>query len=287
MNTLQYDISLPISVKEILGKDFWVFDRLKTDIVSTIKAPVKFTSFVSIFVRKGECSCDINIIRHNIKAPCIVNIKAKQIIQIESVSDDFEASFTVLSKTMVDSLFMFINAAKVFSFASSSTVVSLTEKETTELSELYADMQEIVSEYNLPQYAFQSILFTLVAFFFRKGHHYYEKASISDFSSQGRISDKFLSLVQTHFKEERFLNFYADKLSITPKHLSRTVRQHTGFTAVEWIERFVILEAKVMLKSSSMTIQQISDELNFPSQSFFGKYFKKNVGLSPKEFRNA
>lgn len=286
MNTLQYDISLPVSVKEILGKDFWVFDNLKKDIISTIHAPVKFTSFVSIFVKKGECVCDINLIRHNIKAPCIVNIKAKQIIQIESVSDNFEASFVVLSKTMVDSLFMFINAAKIFSLASRSTVVALTEKEANELSLLYTDLQNMVGEFNIPQYAFQSILFTLVAFFFRKGHRYYEKASIADTSSQGRISDKFLNLVQTHFKEERFLNFYADKLAITPKHLSRTVRQHTGFTAVEWIERFVILEAKVMLKSSSMTIQQISDELNFPSQSFFGKYFKKNVGMSPKEFRN-
>jgi AraC-like DNA-binding protein len=55
---------------------------------------------------------------------------------------------------------------------------------------------------------------------------------------------------------------------------------------VEWIERFVILEAKVMLRSSNMTIQQIADELNFPSQSFFGKYFKKSVGVSPKEYRN-
>ena len=92
--------------------------------------------------------------------------------------------------------------------------------------------------------------------------------------------------MQKNFKEERFLDFYANELSITPKHLSRTVKSQTGFTAVEWIERYVILEAKVMLKSSNMTIQQIADELNFPSQSFFGKYFKKNIGVSPKEYRN-
>ena len=60
----------------------------------------------------------------------------------------------------------------------------------------------------------------------------------------------------------------------------------TGFTAVEWIERYVILEAKVLLKSTNLSVQQISDKLNFPSQSFFGKYFKKVVGMSPKEFRN-
>ena len=92
--------------------------------------------------------------------------------------------------------------------------------------------------------------------------------------------------MQKHFKEQRFLDFYAEKLEISPKHLSRTMKKETGFSAVEWIERYVILEAKVLLKSTNLNIQQISDELNFPSQSFFGKYFKKKVGMSPKEFRN-
>ncbi|MDE5552524.1 MAG: helix-turn-helix domain-containing protein, partial [Muribaculaceae bacterium] len=62
---------------------------------------------------------------------------------------------------------------------------------------------------------------------------------------------------------------------------------HTGFTAVEWINRYIILEAKVMLSSTNMNVQQIAEELNFPSQSFFGKYFKKATGVSPKDFRNA
>ena len=82
------------------------------------------------------------------------------------------------------------------------------------------------------------------------------------------------------------LDFYAQQLEVSPKHLSRTIKAQTGYTAVEWIEKFVILEAKVLLKSSNLNIQQISDELNFASQSFFGKYFKKITGMSPKEFRN-
>ncbi len=286
INTLQYDVSLPIDVKEILGKDFWVFQHLNKKILSSINAPVKFTSHVSIFIKKGECIGDINLIKHHIKAPCVVNIKAKQILQIESVSDDIDASFVVLSKKLVDNLFMFINSANIFSLASHTNVVNITDSDSIELSKLYADLENLTMEYNMPQYAFQSILFTLVAFFFRKGHLYYEKLNAPNYTSQGRITDKFLSLVQQNFKEQRFLEFYSDKLSITPKHLSRTIKQHTGSTAVEWIERYVILEAKVMLKSSSMTIQQIADELHFPSQSFFGKYFKKNVGVSPKEFRN-
>lgn len=105
-------------------------------------------------------------------------------------------------------------------------------------------------------------------------------------TNQGRMTDQFLMLAQRHFRQQRFLDFYAQKLEVSPKHLSRTVKAQTGYTAVEWIEKFVILEAKVLLKSSNLNIQQISDELNFASQSFFGKYFKKITGMSPKEFRN-
>lgn len=103
----------------------------------------------------------------------------------------------------------------------------------------------------------------------------------------GTHNGQFLKLVQENFRKERFLGFYASELGISPKHLARTVKAQTGMTAVSWIERLVVLEAQVMLKSSNLNIQQISDELNFKSQSFFGKYFKKFTGMSPKEFRNS
>jgi AraC-like DNA-binding protein len=99
------------------------------------------------------------------------------------------------------------------------------------------------------------------------------------------LVEKFLDLAQTHYKEQRELNFYADKLCLTPKHLSKVVRKTSGTTANGWIDNHVILEAKALLKSTDMTILQISEELNFPSQSFFGKYFKRCTGMSPSEYK--
>ena len=94
-------------------------------------------------------------------------------------------------------------------------------------------------------------------------------------------------LVQQSFKEERQIDFYATRLGVTPKHLSRMLKQSTGFTAAEWIKNYILLEAKVMLKSSTLTMGQISKQLNFPSQSFFAKFFKKATGMTPKQFRNS
>jgi AraC-like DNA-binding protein len=63
------------------------------------------------------------------------------------------------------------------------------------------------------------------------------------------------------------------------------IKEASGTTANDWIDRYVVLEAKALLKSTGMTIQQISEELNFSSQSFFGKYFKRRTGMSPSEYK--
>ena len=79
---------------------------------------------------------------------------------------------------------------------------------------------------------------------------------------------------------------YADKLCLTPNYLSGVVKEYTGKTATEWVNDFVIVEAKIMLKDTKLSVQEISDRLNFPDQSTFGKYFKKIVGISPKAYRD-
>ena len=99
------------------------------------------------------------------------------------------------------------------------------------------------------------------------------------------LTKQFLELVKSNFRQERQLKFYSDKMCITSRYLSRVVKECTGSSASDWIERYVVLEARALLKSTNMTIQQVSDELNFPSQTFFGKYFKRRVGMSPKEYR--
>lgn len=98
---------------------------------------------------------------------------------------------------------------------------------------------------------------------------------------------RFLMEVGKHSRKERSVIFYAAKLFVTPKHLSATVKELTGETAIKFITRFVIIEAQIMLRSSNMTIQQIAEALNFPNQSFFGKYFKKATGQSPNAYRQS
>lgn len=285
--SLKYDnIPLPQKVSEILEHDFWILENVNPLMVKTITSPVKFSAFTSIFVISGSCSADINLISHRIEAPAIVNISSSHIMQPYDISDDFRASFVVMSSRLRDGIAYHINDTDIINRISVTPVIHLSP-EVAEAIQGYYDEMRRITEDETNEWPFQTIQYTILAFFFRWVVKCFDKASdTANRSKTNHTVDRFKRLVQENFRRERFLDFYAEKLEITPKHLSRLVRSHTGFSAVEWINQFVILEAKVMLSSTNMNIQQIAEELNFPSQSFFGKYFKKATGMSPKEFRN-
>lgn len=97
---------------------------------------------------------------------------------------------------------------------------------------------------------------------------------------------KFIVEVENGFKHERSVGYYAGKLCVSPKHLSSVVKEISGRTAGEWIDYYVVNEIKRLLTSTDLSIQEISCRLNFVNQSFFGKYFKSHVGVSPRDFRN-
>ena len=98
---------------------------------------------------------------------------------------------------------------------------------------------------------------------------------------------EFMRHLQQHHCKERSLGFYASLLHITPKYLTTLIKQVSGRSAAEWIDECVILEAKNLLKFSTMSIQQIAYYLNFPNQSFFGTYFKRRTGMSPSEYKQS
>ena len=96
---------------------------------------------------------------------------------------------------------------------------------------------------------------------------------------------QFTELLGEHYKHERSVGFYARQLCITPKYLTTLIKRISGKSVSEWNDNYVILEAKTLLKYSNMSVQEIAYYLNFPNQSFFGSYFKRNAGMSPSQYK--
>ncbi|MDE6006043.1 MAG: helix-turn-helix domain-containing protein [Muribaculaceae bacterium] len=285
-SSLHYNLNLPDDLSSILEQDFWMLENVGPAMFSAVREPVKFAASTWVVIFSGKCKADINLVTYEIDGPTLVNIKSDQFLHPKDISDDFNSGVIVLSKRISESLFMFMKGSSLTAVVNRHPVVPIDPQLLPEFKKFFVDTANFLSDLSNP-YGSQALLFHILLFIHKTGYKCYEPFANEVLSRQGRLSDQFLQLVLENFRKERFLEFYANQLQITPKHLSRTVKQQTGYTAVDWIERYVILEAKVLLKSSNLTIQQISDELNFPSQSFFGKYFKKLTGMSPKEFRNS
>lgn len=110
----------------------------------------------------------------------------------------------------------------------------------------------------------------------------------SKINSRGEeIVNEFSDLLMKYHRNERNASFYADKMCITTQYLSRTLKQITGRPINAWINEAVILDAKALLKSSDMTVIQISEELNFSNPSFFGRFFKQYAGMTPLKYKKS
>lgn len=103
---------------------------------------------------------------------------------------------------------------------------------------------------------------------------------------QKEIFHSFLSFVSMHGLCERKINFYANKLCITPNHLSDVIKQDSGLTVMQWLNRNSIKNAKILLRYSDLPIWEVAERMNFANPSFFSRFFKRETGMTPNDYRN-
>lgn len=95
----------------------------------------------------------------------------------------------------------------------------------------------------------------------------------------------FLAMLARDFRREREVGYYASLLGLTPRYFASIIRERSGISPGAWISRYVIAEAKNLLANPEMSIKQVAAALNFPNQSFFGRYFRHNTGMTPGDYR--
>lgn len=203
-----------------------------------------------------------------------------------ATSSDFEAHYFSIQGTSAKEWNAFIDLDTVFSLSSYIAKHPHTQLSLDETLVMTQYLNLLKSRYEADAQAI-IIRFILSAFTLELNRIFTarEKSDRSKISRQEDILWKFLTLLKQYHQEERTVNFYADKMCISPKHLSSVIKQMSHKTAHELIADFVTMTAKRLLKTTTMSIQEISDELNFANQSFFGKFFKQNTGQSPSAYR--
>ena len=246
--------------------------------------PYKLQHAAICICTAGSCSIKVNLQHYDVESPMLVTLMPGQIVEGIDYSPNFDGITIVLSKRFIDMLNL-PGWQQQHMMLFNNPVNAISQEALRNLQIFYTILHKAASDEENP-FRLQ-VIENLIRVFFYGGVSKFRKLEGSAASSKNNTVERFMELVQEHYREERLIGFYADKLCITPKYLSKLIKEHTGRSAGEWIDNHVILEARAMLQSSDMTIQQIAASLNFPNQSFFGKYFKRATGLSPKQYRSS
>lgn len=266
-----------------IGSDIVLID--KPVVTAAFDYPFKIDVTTAVICLKGRTRGRINLKPYETTAPCLIVILPDQILEYEHISDDFEALFIVMSSRFTESLNI-EERFPAFLSIQKNPYVPLNEAELEALTDYYRMIRRTIASRENPHCLEIARLLTK-AFFYGFGYNIHVRQQDEEQKKprQQMLAEKFLGLVQANYHVERNLGFYANELCLTPKYLSKIVRENSGISASDWIDSYVITDAKALLKSTDMTVQQISDRLNFPSQSFFGKYFKRVTGISPRDYK--
>ncbi len=271
-----------------IGDDILLIDNSHTmrAELSSDNEPFRIDMTMAIIYEQGSADLKINMRDYHIEAPAVLLVLNDQIYQSAGHSEDLRSKVILMSRSFSDSLFA--NSGEILPLKSSimKNPVMKIENEENVFGQFFQLLQNIAASPR-QEFKIESARHLTLSMFYGYSHLKHEVNEVKSTNSrQEEIFTKFTELLERHHKKEREIAFYADKMCITSKHLSQVIKDYTGKTALGLIEEYVISEAKSMLLSTTMSIQQISDELKFPSQSVFGKYFKRVAGISPSEYRN-
>lgn len=236
------------------------------------------------FVSKGQAVVTINLQPQTVMQGCLVVLNSDTIYEVESCTDDFTFDIFIMSDSLVNMLFQ-EHKPKILDRLSNNLIPLNREQEEIAVS-LIDVIIRVFKSCDCRETSVYDLLRGIIKYCddIRQTICLIEKQELS---REQEIFNTFLNLLNTYANRgERSISFYADNLCISNNYLSIVVSRVSGVTAKEWIERAVIMEAKALLKFSTLSIMEIADKLNFANDSFFNKYFKRNVGCTPLRFRN-
>lgn len=232
----------------------------------------------------GSCEISLNQQRYLLHEGDLCMFFPQMQVQLIGRSSDF-AAYCIVSKLDAGHEMQFPASAALFLYIKDNPCISLGDEASGRMLVYCRQIEALgrlhhVHEEHIARHLLLA-LFYEVAAVYEAGKPMVMQAQ----SRQEMMFRGFIRMVGEHYGNEREIGFYANLLCVTPKYLSTVVKGVSGHSAAWWIAQTVTHHAKNLLATSRLTIQQISDELNFPNPSFFGQYFKRRTGMTPKEYR--
>lgn len=246
-------------------------------------------SFILIgLCTKGQINYRMDTEEQTVEAGDLLVVSERHIIEEYKPSEDMEGLCIMMSVDFFHEIIKTVHdVSSLFVFARMRPILKLQPEEIETFKEYFQFIKQKLSD-NHNHFRKDLIRTLMLAMFYDVGNVIYRVKNFNEsLMSSEKVFTAFLKMVEENCRKERRVAWYAQQLQITPKYLSQAVKRVSGQAAVEWIENYVTMELRVMLKNSSLSIKEIANEMNFPNQSFLGKYFKEHTGMTPSAYRKS
>lgn len=241
-----------------------------------------FSGFVFGICFKGNAVVRINGTGFETVSGNVFVVLPKHVFSVVSHSDDIDMKLIYLSLDFIRKLPVSPNFESMKSALANPCI---------EIGEWAADLSSLCNIILRRNYAWhngeaiQMSLVSSIALILSDLYENRPQNARITLSRQEVLTNKFFELLLQYFESERSVAFYADRLCVTPKYLSVAIRSVSGCSVQKWINEIVLAEAKRYLCTTEMTIQQISDKLNFASPSSFIRFFRQHMLTTPLAYR--
>lgn len=278
-----------------IGNDVLVDYRqyeIAEKLVPSIKHPIRLDGLLIALCEKGEdASISINLKEFTVKSNDLVICSPGDLLQ-PTISKGIRLSQTLMvSSHFLKDMYISLNSfIPFFAARKEHPVFHLKESEMQELKSIFLLIYDTIKgedyfRIDQTKRLLGAYLYKLGSILYRHRPELQAEAS-QPLRREEILFKRFIQLVSENHRKERRVDYYADQLFLSPKHFSTVIKKVSGKSAGQWIDEYVILEAKTLLKYSAMSIQEIAYYMNFPNPSFFGKYFKHHTGMSPSEYKS-
>lgn len=263
-------------------------------LLNMLQYPVRFDGYMIFFLRKGRLQIDFNLMEYEVKENSLLMVVPGNIVKLTSAPDaslaDVDLYFALVSREFMSGIRfdfqkVFQDSLRVWN----NPCLSL-DSEHLSMADDYFHLARKVLLSGQPnrQEILGSLLTSFIYMTLGLWTSQLQQAALGPQFASARVQqlvERFLALVTEYHNTQRSMAFYADRLCLTPKYLSKLVKQATGRSAPDWIDSYVVLEAKNLLRYSDKSIKEIVGVLHFPNQSVFYKFFKAHTRMTPSAYR--
>lgn len=240
--------------------------------------------FVSIMT-SGSIECEVSLRPMRAEGPNLMVLIPGRVIDKVKLSADFENKLFSFSPQFLEKMELEYDLRTKL-LISRQVFYPLDKDNLDSFLTYYSLLEKILRGTDNP-YTDQAVLNLTRAYFYSIGYYLHgQDTARLKMSPHEDVADRFLTLAEREFKNHRDVEYYADKLCMTTKYLASVVKEITGTTPMGWLAKYTVLYAESRLTGTKLSVQEISDDLSFPDQSTFGRYFKRVAGVSPKKFRD-